>query len=316
MIEVRDLCFEYPGTRALDGVSFSLPRGAVTALVGPNGAGKSTLLRCLAALEEPFSGSVHIDGMDVQTEPRSCHHRIGYLSDFFGLYEALTVGQALRYTALAHGMEARAAETAVERGAHRLRIAPLLGRRPAELSRGQRQSVAIAQAVLHNPPVALLDEPASGLDPEARVHLAELFSELQGEGMTLVISSHILAELDAYSTRVLIVRDGRLVEDRELAEPDAAQCTLALELSEPYPGLEALLRGDDAVEACDVEELGARCVVAAAPEQRRALLRRLLEAGVPLLGFREVRAKLADFYRTPPGGGAAGTASGGDAPWV
>ena len=312
MIEVRDLCFDYPGARALDGVSFSVPRGAVTALVGPNGAGKSTLLRCLAALEEPFAGSVHIDGIDVQAEPRSAHRRIGYLSDFFGLYEALTVGQVLGYAALAHGLTGAAVGAAVERAARRLQIADLLGRRPAELSRGQRQSVAIAQAVLHEPPVALLDEPASGLDPEARAHLARLVSAFQAEGMTLVVSSHILAELDAYSTRVLILRGGRLVGDRELAEPDAARCTLEIELSEAYPELEALLRADPAVDGCEVADRRARCTVEAAPEPRRALLRRLLEADVPLLGFRTVRAKLEDFYRAPPGG----TDAGGGGPCV
>lgn len=104
IVSVRNLVFEYPGMRALDDVTFTLARGSVTALVGPNGAGKTTLLRCMAALESPLQGEIHIDGVDVLEQPRESHRRLGYLSDFFGLYDALTVRRSLLYAALSQGM--------------------------------------------------------------------------------------------------------------------------------------------------------------------------------------------------------------------
>lgn len=167
-VSASKVLFEYPGVRALDDVSFELPAGSVTALVGPNGAGKTTLLRCLAGLERPMLGRIHVEGIDALEEPRAVHRRVGFLSDFFGLYDALSVAQCFSHAAAAQGVSQQELSGAVERTADRLGLTELLGRRTAELSRGQRQRVAIGQALIHAPGVLMLDEPASGLDPEAR----------------------------------------------------------------------------------------------------------------------------------------------------
>ncbi len=218
MIEVRGLSYEYPGLRALADVSFDIARGTITALVGPNGAGKTTLLRCLAGMERPLSGSIRVNDIDVIEEPRRSHRHVGYLSDFFGLYDKLTVRQCLRYVGAANGLAADALAATVADTAAELGIHERLDQRTGELSRGLRQRVAIAQAIIHGPTVVLLDEPASGLDPEARYALGELFLTLRRRGMTLLVSSHILAELEAYSTHMLILRGGQLVEHRALAQ--------------------------------------------------------------------------------------------------
>ena len=151
MIAVEDVVFEYPGHRALDGVSFQVPEASITALVGPNGAGKTTLLRCLAALEEPLVGSIHIAGIDVRAEPRECHRQVGYLSDFFGLYDELPVHRCLEHMARLYGTEASEVAAAVERSAALLQLEPHLDKRARELSRGLRQRLAIAQAIIHRP---------------------------------------------------------------------------------------------------------------------------------------------------------------------
>ncbi|MBU6473215.1 MAG: ATP-binding cassette domain-containing protein, partial [Alphaproteobacteria bacterium] len=117
MIEVHDLVYEYPAKRALDGVSLVVPQGTITALVGPNGAGKTTLLRCLAALEMPYSGSVAIDGLDTSKAPRDVHARLGYLPDFYGLYDALSVRRCLTYAAWSHGIAPALTAAAVENAA-------------------------------------------------------------------------------------------------------------------------------------------------------------------------------------------------------
>src|SRR5262249_20505538 len=201
-IEVEGLRFDYPGVRALDDVSFTVARGSVTALVGPNGAGKTTLLRCIVALDRPMLGAIHVAGIDVLEEPRACHRRVGFLSDAYGLYDTLTLRQCLTHPARAHGMGTTAGPKTRPQTAARLDITDKLEARAGELSRGQRQRVAIGQALIHAPQVLILDEPASGLDPEARYALARLFTRLQSEGMTLIVSSHILAELDEYSTHM------------------------------------------------------------------------------------------------------------------
>ena len=220
IIEVIDLTFDYPGFRALERVSLTIEPGTVTALVGPNGAGKTTLLRCIAALETPLSGTIHVAGLDVFESPRGVHRLMGYLSDSFGLYGELTVAQALEYAArsqgLGDGAGAGAVAGAVTSTAQRMGLSEKLQNMASTLSRGQRQRLAIGQAIIHSPQVLLLDEPASGLDPEARGSLAGVFKTLQAQGMSLLVSSHILAELDEYSTHMLALNQGRVLEHRAL----------------------------------------------------------------------------------------------------
>ncbi len=222
VIEVSDLTFDYPGFRALDRVSLSIAPGSVTALVGPNGAGKTTLLRCIAALDTPLSGTVRVMGLDVYESPREVHRLMGYLSDNFGLYSDLTVAQGLEYAARSQGLPTAAVPDAVRATAQRMGLSDKLGNLASALSRGQRQRLAIGQAIIHDPKVLLLDEPASGLDPEARSALADVFKALQAQGMSLLVSSHILAELDEYSTHMLALNQGRVLEHRALAAASSA----------------------------------------------------------------------------------------------
>ena len=186
VLEVSALTFEYPGKRALTDVSFTLPHGAVLALVGPNGAGKTTLMRSIAGLDDPMSGSIMLDGVDVVNEPREAYRKLGYLSDFFGLYGALTVRQSLMHAAGMRALTQSEQDQAVALTAQRLDLTSRLDARTDTLSRGWRQRVAIGQAMVHAPRVLLLDEPAAGLDPEARIGLSTLFRQLRAEGMTLI----------------------------------------------------------------------------------------------------------------------------------
>ncbi len=140
MIDVRDLVYEYPSKRALEGVSLAVPAQTIVALVGPNGAGKTTLLRCLAALEPPYSGAVTIDGLDTREHPREIHSRLGYLPDFYGLYDELSVHRCLTYAAWSHGIGAAALEPAVAKAAERVGLSDRMQTKAGELSRGLRTS--------------------------------------------------------------------------------------------------------------------------------------------------------------------------------
>ena len=295
-IEVSNLLFEYPGVRALDDVSFSVARGSVTALVGPNGAGKTTLLRCLAGLERPMLGRIEVAGIDVLEEPRTVHRRIGYLSDFYGLYDALTVRQCFTYAAASHGVKEDALETAVVRAADRLGLADLTARRAAELSRGQRQRVAIGQALIHDPEVLMLDEPASGLDPEARHELARLFTRLVGEGMTLLVSSHILAELDEYSTHMLVMRAGRIIENKSLDAAQAGRRQVQVGFARALEGMAGALA---AIPGLVLISTGADEALVEIPdnrEQQSEVLRAMVLAGLPVTSFSAERENLNESY--------------------
>jgi ABC-2 type transport system ATP-binding protein len=306
-IAVDKLSFEYPGVKALSEVSFRIEPASVTALVGPNGAGKSTLLRCIAGLDRPLLGSIELAGVDVLEQPRLSHRRLGFLADFYGLYDALSVRRALTYMAAAHGVAERDIASTVERTAQRLEIDDLLERRCGELSRGQRQRVAIGQALVHAPPVLLLDEPAAGLDPEARHALARLFTRLRGEGMTLLVSSHILAELDEYSSHMLVLRAGRMIEHRALAGGAAEPVRrLRLGLASPVPDLAAVIAGLNGVRVLENADRDALLELTGNDHVQAEVLRMLVERGLPVTRFSEERENLhASYLRTVGTHGAA-----------
>ena len=303
MIDVKNLTFDYPGTRALDDVSFTIREGSITALVGPNGAGKTTLLRCLAALEEPASGQVLMNGADILSDPRATHRRIGYLSDFFGLYEDLTVRQCLQYAAMSHGIPDERHGLVISWCAEQLEIADRLAMKAGSLSRGQRQRLAIAQAIVHEPKFLLLDEPASGLDPEARHSLAILFRRLRDSGMTLLVSSHILSELEEYSTDMLVLRAGRIIDHAPLAA-SSPSTVLEVRLATPHSRLREILADSEQVADVQADDLQASFSFSADPNQQHRLLKKLLDGGLAVCLFTEQRHNLQDAYlKTVKAGG-------------
>ena len=297
-ISASGIVYIYPGTRALDNVSFEITRGSVTALAGPNGAGKTTLLRCLAGLDRPLSGNICVAGIDVLEEPRLAHAHIGYLSDFFGLYDALTVRQSLAHAASANGIGEATLNATVTETATRLDIADRLEQRCSSLSRGLRQRVAIGQAIVHAPEVLLLDEPASGLDPEARHTLAALFTRLKNEGMTLVVSSHILAELDEYSTHMLVLRNGQVIEHRPLTGTVAQSGTqqIRVKLARPHAPLRDALTALAGVRIIECNALDALLAIDGGAGEQSEVLRALVSTGVPVSGFAEEHENLHQSY--------------------
>ena len=301
MIEIRELVFEYPGHRALAGVSLTIVKNSITALVGPNGAGKTTLLRCMAALETPYSGSVTINGLDTREAPRAIHAGLGYLPDFFGLYDALSVRRCLHYAARAHGIGASAAAGAAEVAAGRVGLSDRMEQAAGQLSRGLRQRLAIAQTIVHQPKVLLLDEPAAGLDPKARRDLSQLLLSLRDSGMTLVVSSHILAELEDYSDRMVIVDHGRIAGGESIALKTGAR--LRIVLAAPREDLKDFLSGQGAQV---LEATADQAVVSMAADAgaRARLLAALIGAGFAVADFTEDVRALEDVYFAQTGRGS------------
>lgn len=209
-ISVKDLNFEYPQQHVLKNISFELAAGSVTALVGPNGAGKTTLLRCLTSLEQPMSGHVFVNGIDVHDRPHDAHKTMGYLSDFFGVYDTLTVRQCLTYMAWCQKIPPHSVNNKIEQLTEEIGLTKHLDKQAGALSRGYKQRLGVGLALIHEPQCLILDEPASGMDPEARIQFSELILHLKDRGMTLIVSSHILAELEDYCTDMLVIREGEV----------------------------------------------------------------------------------------------------------
>jgi ABC-2 type transport system ATP-binding protein len=299
MIEIRELVFEYPGHRALAGITLDIVKGSITALVGPNGAGKTTLLRCTAALETPYAGHVTIDGLDTRQAPRAIHAELGYLPDFFGLYDALSVRRCLHYAARAHGLSAGAASGAAERAAARVGLSDRMEQAAGALSRGLRQRLAIAQTIVHEPKVLLLDEPAAGLDPQARRDLSNLLLSLRDSGMTLVVSSHILAELEDYCDRMVIVDHGRIAGGDSISLKSGTR--LRIRLASPRTDLKDFLeaQGTSVVESGPDHALVS---LSADADTRARLLAGLVSAGFAVADFTEDQRALEDVYFSRTGG--------------
>ena len=216
-IEARDLCKKYGKTDALKNLSLAVHAGDIYGFIGPNGAGKSTTFKILSTILKPDSGSVTIQGVDIR-KGDAVRALIGYMPDVFGVYEDMSVRQYLEFFAAAYFIPAPARRKLID---DILDLTDLAFKRDAmvqSLSRGMQQRLGVARVLVHDPKVLILDEPASGLDPRARIELRELLKELARMGKTILISSHILFELSEICTRIGIVEQGRIVFEGTQAE--------------------------------------------------------------------------------------------------
>ncbi|MDA0660461.1 MAG: ABC transporter ATP-binding protein [Planctomycetota bacterium] len=218
VVEVENLWVSYGKVVAVRGISFAIPRGEVFGFIGPNGAGKSSTIKVLATLMPKFAGKARIAGVDVRTDPNDVRQRMGYMPDFFGVYDDLTVKEYLHFFAAAYRLPMAKRAGVVDDVLELTDLTHKLTAPVDSLSRGMKQRLALARVLLHDPELLLLDEPASGLDPRARIEMRELLKALSGMGKTILISSHILHELGQFCSRIGIVEAGQLVAEGSLEE--------------------------------------------------------------------------------------------------
>lgn len=208
MIAARGLAKRFGAVDAVRDVSFEAPDGRVTALLGPNGAGKTTTLRMISTLVAPTRGTARVDGHDVAAEPLAVRARIGMLSDARGLYGRLTARENVAYYGALRGMARDAIEASIARLAELLEMKPLLDRRADGFSQGERMKVAIARALVHDPPNVILDEPSNGLDVMTTRNLREVIRDLRTAGKCVLFSSHVMQEVSALCDEIVIVAHG------------------------------------------------------------------------------------------------------------
>ena len=211
MIEVSGLAKAFGKVKAVDGVEFAVPDGGITGLLGPNGAGKTTTLRILATLLRPDTGRAAVDGHDEIEDALEVRRRIGVVPDAKGLYPRLTSRENISYYGRLHGIEGAELEAAIERLIELLAMEDIADRHTEGFSTGQRVKVAIARALIHDPPNVLLDEPTSGLDIMATRAMRDAIRRLRDDGKCVLLSTHIMQEVSALCDRVVVIAEGRVV---------------------------------------------------------------------------------------------------------
>lgn len=300
MIQVQNLTKVYGTTAAVRGIDFSVARGEVVGLLGPNGAGKSTTMRILAGVLGATGGRALVGGIDVFADPRGAKRLLGYLPEVPPLYADMTVREYLRFCARVKGADDP--RTAVEHVIGRVGLQKVAHRLVDHLSKGYRQRVGIAQALVHRPRVLLLDEPASGLDPAQRVEIRELVRELSEGDTTVVLSTHVLPEVEAVCDRAIIVYEGRIVAQDTVERLSAVGHAVTLRVARPTEALPARLLAIPGVVG--VEALGAGAWrIAADRDVREEVARAAVDDG--LLELAAHRALEEVYLRLTRGEGAA-----------
>jgi len=245
LVAVNNLHVRYGQTIAVRGLSFTIARGEVYGFIGPNGAGKTSTIKVLATLLHPSHGQVHVAGIDVARNPAEVRRKIGYMPDFFGVYDDLTAAEYLHFFAAAYRIPSGARPALIR---DVLSLTDLTEKHDAPvdgLSRGMKQRLSLARVLLHDPELLLLDEPASGLDPRARIEMRELLKELQAMGKTIIVSSHILHELAQFCSHIGIIEAGRMVANGSLQDiyrTLSLRRTIHLQIVNATPELLAAIR--------------------------------------------------------------------------
>jgi len=288
---------------ALDEVDFAVPQGEILGFLGPNGAGKTTTIRILATLTRPDGGVAKVGGVRVDRNPFGVQKLIGYMPDFFGVYDRLTSVEYLEFYAACHDLPARQRRRVARELLELVALSDRAGDQVDTLSRGMKQRLCLARALVHNPQVLLLDEPASGLDPRARVEMRELIRELRRMGKTILISSHIVPEMEELCTWIGVIDRGRVVEVGPKADvlrraevvrrlrvelvggDDAAVAAAARRRIEGRAGVITVEAVEDGLEVAVAEGFA-----------HHELLRELIEAGFDVASFTPVAGSLSDVF--------------------
>lgn len=303
MIEVVEVQKNYNGNRALDGFSLKVEEGELFGLVGPNGAGKTTLIKILATLLAPTAGTARIAGMDVRNNKDAVKRLVGYLPDQPGLYQDMRLREFLQFFADAFHVSRERQPTAIDNA---LACAGLADRSSAlveELSFGMKQRLVLAKTLLHEPKVLLLDEPATGLDPIARLELRRQLKQLNAEGITILISSHILADLEDICTRVALIAEGKNAVDADgnqvlqLHESAAESVSYEIELLGLAVDATRIAASVPGVTILRAEGHSLTLALAGGEVEAAGLLRRLVNSGIDVARFSPRSATLEERYQ-------------------
>ena len=299
ILRVEGLRIDYDDVTAVSDVSFTIERGMVFGLIGPNGAGKTSIIRAIATLLTPTWGSIRLGDVDLVDAPLMGVHRLGFMPDFPPLYDDLTVQEMLELFASAYNLPAERRADRIDQLIETVDLTQKKNSRCGDLSRGMKQRLFLAKTLLHDPDLLLLDEPASGLDPKARLELKDILVGLGEQGKAVLVSSHILAEMTDFCNSVGIIEAGRMKVsgrvDEILAQMNPGM-GIVLGLAAPHPGLGPFLAGWVGVSHVETDGKTTRLRLAGGDAEAAALLKGLIDHGLPVTDFHRPVGTLQDIF--------------------
>lgn len=306
MIRFNGVSKHFGATRALDGFSLEVREGLVYGLIGPNGAGKTTAMSILATLLLPDAGTATVDGLDVVREAREVRGRIGYMPDFFGVYDGLRAAEYLEFFAAAYHIPPEERQRLAKMLLELVNLPDKADVYVDSLSRGMKQRLALARCLVHDPKVLILDEPASGLDPRARAEMKEIIRHLKQLNKTVLISSHILPELAEICDEVAIMDRGRLVACGTVAEITAVSRgarQMKVEVLDRAEELAGFLASRSGITEPFVDGPAVKFFLNGERAEQAALLQEIIYAGWPVAEFGEVKRNLEEAFMAVTGEG-------------
>lgn len=301
MIDIQGLTKRYGQFEALVELNLQIGKGIIFGYIGPNGAGKTTTIRILAGLLKPSSGDAYVDGYSVVRERERAKKKIGYMPDFFGVYEGMTLNEYLDFFAAAFRIRRGERRKIIDAVLELTDMTPLREDMVKNFSRGQRQRACLAKTLIHDPAVLLLDEPASGLDPRARIEFKELLLELKNMGKTILISSHILTELSAFCDEVGFIENGRLITSgpiKEILQTWKQESKYQIELLGEVEKAENFLKSYSGVEQIQAKGQSLTCTMSLTQEQIAKLLQDMITQGLPVVAYQPSSVNLEDVFLT------------------
>lgn len=289
MIEIENLAKSFGKTKAVDGLSLKIEDGGLYGFVGPNGAGKTTTMKIISGLLQADLGSVTINGIDAVKNVKKIRSMIGYVPDFFGVYDNLKVIEYIEFFASAYNIVGRGAERKCYRLLNELGLSDKLEFFVDDLSRGQKQVLCLARALIHEPEILILDEPTSGMDPKSRIEIRNLLKRLNGEGKTIVISSHILHEISELVTGLAVIEEGRVVMSGSIEGIERKmhiENPIIIKVEDGADIAAGILKEEESVVNLTITEDDEFYVSYNGSEEEEGyLLKKLIEAGVLISSF-------------------------------
>ncbi len=310
VICVRNLTKQFGNFYAVNKVSFDVAAGEIFGFIGPNGAGKTTTIRMLATLLEPDDGTAWIDGLCIRTKQQEVRRKIGYMPDYFGVYEGVTVWEYLDFFARAYRIPVKSRNRIIEDCMALTDFSKLREKLVASLSKGMAQRLCLAKTLLHDPKVLILDEPTSGLDPRARIEFRSLIKELSNMGKTIFISSHILTELSECVTSIGIIEKGEMVvsgSPQEIARKMSSSATLRIMIGihqgRRLAEAAQILKDLPKVQHVQEKQLGLEIEYQGQAEEVYLVLKPLVMADIPVVSVEQSTQNLENIFMNLTKGG-------------
>lgn len=299
MIKIKHLTKKYGQFTALNDLNMSIAKGTVYGFVGPNGAGKTTTMSILATLLNPTSGSAEVGGYEVTEKPDEVRRLIGYMPDFFGVYDQFKTTEYLDFYGASYGIPRSERLQLIPQLLELVNLTDKADAYVDSLSRGMKQRLCLARCLVHDPELLILDEPASGLDPRARIEMREILKELKAMGKTIIISSHILPELAEMVDEIGVIEHGTLIASgnvRDIQNRINATRLLHIRTNERQEELVAFLRDEAHVVHAELDERGIQVHFNGQDEEQMALLKKLIDRQFNIISFSEHQSDLEDVF--------------------